>query len=331
MFSGDLLGFVIPPSWHALFGRSVAGLHPGGDNSQLYIGYTLLAVMTVGIFKVQSEKKALRILLIVSVFFFALSLGTTLHIGGTWQWNNGSFYKLPFYYLTQLPLFAEIRTPGRFYIATLFCFALVGAYSLASLKIFIEERFTHRFFIAVSAGIFILMAIEYLPLRWLTERIPDSQILQQIRRSSGDYTILWLPLSRMSSFEKNGLESPVKAMYYQTIHEKPILNGMLTRVAGSSLVFNDVLLDRLVDLGSSDRILLGNKSELGLYERNLLCREAVSMRPQWQQLRARLNIHAVVIQAPYGRPEGASRHYIECLTGQSLAEEPQGQLVYQLM
>lgn len=331
MFSGDLLAFILPPPGHPLFGKLFPGGHQALENPQQYLGWSVMALALAALILCWRTNRLVRILGAIALCTFIISLGTTLHVGGQWEWND-KILKLPYYYLAQAPLFRDIRTPGRFQAATGFALALLAAYGVARLRHRFGETGRSAQYRLALYGLLALLVVEYLPPRLNFATVAESPALRSMSADNSIRAVLWLPLSRHSSFAKNGPESPGRAMYYQTMHEKPILNGLMTRVSDEQLDFNDFLLDRIVYSGELDRALYDGKAPVYSAEQMaMMCREAERLRPAWSELRQKLGLDAVVVQNPFNREHWLTRRYIECLTGRELVYEPQSELSYLLL
>jgi hypothetical protein len=329
-FAGDLLGFVLHPRGYGLFVELFNSWLPSyGSPRQLFTGLTTIFLL----FYLACSKHTnpfVGKLWIAAALSFVLSLGPTLHIGGRWQWwNDGSFIKLPYFYIAKLPLFAQIRTPDRFHISTGFAVALLVAFALISLRNFFEGRFSKKSARTIVWVIFLLLVIEYLPAVGAMHQVPTSQVLKSIASEPNNAPILWLPLSRSSSFARNGFESSVKAMYYQTIHEKPILNGLISRVSSDLLGFNSTILDSFVYAGNLDRIYSnGSIPSFEPGELDQLCLDALLKRPLWDELRNKYGFRHIIVQAPFDQEGWATNRYVECITGQTLIKEHSGGISY---
>jgi len=325
VFAADLLGFVMHPAGYGIFAKQFRELFPGFGNPQPFLG---VVVMLLLLWQALSRRGGtlVKCLWISAGITFVLSLGPTLHIGGRWQWgSDGSFIRLPYFYFAKLPLFAQIRTPDRFHIATSFAVALLVAFALISLRKYLADRVTEKSAKIIVAGIMLLMAAEYLPPAGVAHQVPDSKVLRMIGKEPDNAPLLWLPLSRSSSFARNGMESSIKAMYYQTIHEKPILNGLISRVSSEQLEFNHPVLDMLVEAGNLDRQrVAGGTPIFEPGELDQVCSDAMRKRPLWSELRKAYGFRHIVVQKPFDQPGWATSKYVECLTGQSLVEELQG-------
>jgi len=329
VYSADLFGFVLHPPGYGAIGKQFKAWFPGIMEPRAFLGLTVIVLLLVQAFS-REKNRIVRILWLAAAVPFVLSLGPTLHVGGRWQWGaDGLVIKLPFYYLANLPLFAQIRTPDRFHIATTFAVALIAAYGLMALRKFLADRCSVTTVRVIMATVMLLLVVEYLQPVGVAHQAPDSAVLKSMAREANSDPLLWLPLSRSSSFARNGLESSVKAMYFQTLHGKPILNGMLSRVSQERLEFNDPLLDLLVMAGNLDRMnAVGNNPNHTAGELDQVCQQALSQRSSWQTLKEKYRFRAVVIQAPFSQPGWATRRFIDCLTGQPLVEEPQSGLSF---
>lgn len=329
IYSADLLGFLLYPAKFGFFKTYMRGWFPGIMEPRPFLGVVVIVLLLVLAFSKKAHPYA-RTLWLAAAVPFVLSLGPTLHIGGRWQWwSDGSFIKLPYFYIAKLPLFAQIRTPDRFHIATTLAVALLAAFAMIQLKKLLAERVSPASGRIIMAVVMILMVVEYLPSAGAAYTVPDSSYLRSVAGEPDKDPLLWLPLSRSSSFARNGLESSVKAMYYQTIHEKPILNGLMSRVGSDQLDFRDPVLDAFVYAGNLDRMY--SRGTTPVFEPgtlNQLCGDALLKRPLWGELRRRYGFRHVVVQEPFNKPGWATSHYIECITGQSLVEEPAGGISY---
>lgn len=329
IYSADLFGFLLYPAKYGFFGKYLRVWFPGIMEPRPFLGVVVIALLLVLAFS-RKTNPYVRKLWLAAAVPFVLSLGPTLHVGGRWQWwSDGSYIKLPYFYIAKLPLFAQIRTPDRFHIATSLFVALLVAFAMIQLRKFLAERLSLNSCRIIIGVVMILMVVEYLPSAGAAYSVPDSAYLNSVAKEPNKDPLLWLPLSRASSFARNGLESSVKAMYYQTIHEKPILNGLMSRVGSDQLDFKDPVLDAFVYAGNLDRMY--SRGTTPVFEAgtlNQLCGDALLKRQLWGELRRRYGFRHIVVQEPFNKPGWATSHYIECLTGQSLVEEPSGGISY---
>lgn len=327
-FAGDLLGFVLHPRGYGMFSQTFAGWQASyGTPNQLFLGLIVIALLIYGVAN-RSCFRSYGVVWWAALVSLVLSLGPALHIGGCWQWfEDGSFIKLPFYYFSKLPLFAQIRTPDRFHIATGFAVALLAALALRALRQRVAVRHGATASTMVAVVLILAVVLEYLPASDQIFPGPVSATLTAIGREPGREPLLWLPLSRSSSFARNGQESSVKAMYYQTLHQKPILNGLLSRVSADQLRFGDPLLEAMVEAGNLDR--MNSRDGVPLHrpeELDQICSAALEQHVRWNDLRQRYGFQYIVVQAPFDQPGWATSRYIECLTGQRLIPDLTGGL-----
>ncbi len=197
-YGADVAAFVVPPPQSSL----VPG-HAFGDNlteATVFPGYVLLVLAALGWRQ--------RLWAVTACVFFVLSLGSSLHIGGT---DTG--VPLPFWLISQTPLFDNLRAPSRFTIVMMLALAMMMALSWKPRR---------RFMTAVVA---LVIIAEY-----LATPIPlfQNEVHDVYARIASDRSQL-LPAGAV--VEIPGIEqSPPDIMDHQRVHEKPIFVGTAARV-----------------------------------------------------------------------------------------------------
>ncbi len=325
-FSGDILGYFVPPPYHPMWGRIVAPFSPGGE-STLFFGYIPLLLAALGGVK-YFRNGVVRLISALCLVFWVLSLGTTLHVNHVWEWG-GTVCKLPFLLLTHLPLLGEIRTPCRFHIVTILGVSLLAAFGA---KWLLERNPANggsgkTWLACLLAG---MILVEFLP-----GPAPqgDARVPEVYRRMAGDdgpYTVLELPLSRWSSFNKNGSGSPAALMYYQTVHGKRIFNGLLTRVSDSALAFRDQILDAFTRVTEFENYGIIGREKRSPTDGELSEARSLgsALSPGREQFFRRYDIRYIVLHAPLASHGSLSRTFVESFTGRGMVDAPDGGLAY---
>jgi hypothetical protein len=256
MFSADLLGFVLP-GFHRWWGSLFSSFNLGRD-SVVYIGFVALFLAVYGGWKCRDDM-VVRCAGLVALCFWVMSLGTYLHLNGSWVFADMRI-PLPYLAMTDIPLIGENRTPGRFHLMTILAVAILSGYGFRELI----KRYGH---VSNRGGLFVLAA---LPLLILVETLPPAQdpgstqvprVFYEMAHDREAYSVLQLPLSRWSAIYRNGSGNPATMMYYQTIHEKPIFGGLASRLPPEDLDFRDQILNVLVETSAYDNGLLGQKMQ----------------------------------------------------------------------
>lgn len=316
-FSGDLLGYFLPIN-HLVFGRLLPVLH--GENI-LFFGYIPLTLAVIGVVMFR-RNRAVGYISLITLIFWALSLGTYLHINGQWEWDGRS-YPLPFLYLTNLPLIGDIRTPSRFHMITILGISILAAFGSANLM----ERWGHiktKVLFAAMAGVILF---EYLPNPQNVDAIPTPAIYKEMAKDKEPYTVLYIPLARWSVF-RYGSGCPAIPMYYQTIHEKKIFNAYLSRARMEDLIFKDPILDLLVRITTEDQMRIAReKRDPSEDEMTETIRMAKELKSQSKTFFNYYNIKYVVMHAPLSG-NTLSKAFIEEFTGMRVVDVPEDNMSY---
>ena len=193
-YVADVAAFLVPPPQSSLLpGRAF------GDNlteATVFPGYAVLVLAALG--------WRHRLWAVTACVFFVLSLGSSLHLGGA---DTG--IPLPFWLISQTPVFDNLRAPSRFTIIMMLALAMMMALSWKPRR---------RFMTAVVA---LVIIAEYLtaPIPLFQDDVHDV------------YTRIALDDRVTAVVEIPGIEqSPAEIMNHQRVHEKPILVGTAARV-----------------------------------------------------------------------------------------------------
>ena len=217
LFSLDLLAPFIPGGhWRfAHLTHSYWSNLPGNiTESSVHIG---LAVLYVLIFTWVKRRKfpaqGLRLWYFILIFFTVMSLGPVLHIWG----REVPFIKLPYALFEKVfPLLKVSGIPVRMMVMTTLSAAVISAMGF---KVLFRESRGKR----LLAGLLLIMLfIEYLP-----RPIPASKI------AIPPYVYLLKDLPDTKGIVDITARRPKLALYYQSIHEKPMAFGYSPRIPES--------------------------------------------------------------------------------------------------
>jgi hypothetical protein len=210
----DLLAFVVPTYSNPLFAPWESGVVSHLRRKRpAYVGLIAFALSLVSL-----RARAARAWLATGLLFFVLSLGTVLRFNGTAY--DG--VPLPAALLEWLPLVRVVGRPNFFILGFLLPLAVCSAIGfdrrLASLG---RPRFRR----AVALVIPVLMLVEYWNGPYRRVRRASQPYLESLRDEPGEFAIVDLPMGRRNSKEW---------MYLQTIHHRPIVEGMSGRTLKSA-------------------------------------------------------------------------------------------------
>lgn len=193
-YVADLLGYLVPPAQQTL----IPGLALGANTTEatVFPGLTLLVLAAFG--------RRRRLWLWTALVFFILSLGSSLHFGGS---DTG--IPLPFRLVSAVPLLDNLRAPSRFAIMVLFSLSMMLALSWAPRR---------RLWTGLVTA---LVVIEYLaiPAPLFSAAVDD--IYRKIGDDAGATTVVEIP-----GIEQSGAD----VMHHQRAHEKPVFVGFAARV-----------------------------------------------------------------------------------------------------
>jgi len=193
--------------------------HIGAEN-QNFLGYSLIIIFIFGLFYIIKNKKYYildKIYFWIILFFIMLIFvcGTQLKFfGGIYDIN------LPYYYIyNMLPL---LSTSGRFMILVFLSFSLILGFILKVLTENTNSIIKKNIILTIAI---IIIIIEYLWLPYPTYKYKYSSFYDSLYKENGDFIVY-----DISSRDKLGyIKSSGLHMYYQTIHNKKITDGRISR------------------------------------------------------------------------------------------------------
>jgi hypothetical protein len=173
-----------------------------------FIGYSVLILGFIGI--LHSGRQG-RFWWIVSIALFILALGPYPRLLGQRLFS----FPLPW----GIPLIRLVRHAGRVNMLLTFCWSLVVAWGCAAIFQKSTPSRQQRRAVLV-AGVLILVVFEYCPVPFPSTCVQVSPFYLELAQEPGDFALLEIPMGRQ----------PAKiSMYYQTIHERPLVEGAVSR------------------------------------------------------------------------------------------------------
>ena len=204
----DLLAYLLPPTYHPLAGPYVSPLYESFRNNRThmpYLGYTVLALALVSLL---SRRKEARFWLLSAGFWMLLAAGSAPRLNGTVY----SQIPLPYRLIGHLFPISAIRVPDRFNLLVVFSLAMSAGLGAAQL--------TGRRRWLVALMILLILA-EYLCVPMpMWDLPPDSPFFEQMAQEEPGYSVVDYPTGRTNS---------KLWLYYQTLHNKPLVGGFIAR------------------------------------------------------------------------------------------------------
>ena len=219
IFVADMLAWTAFPPTHLLAGWS-ASLYRRftGDawEATAYLGLANAALLALG-FWLSRERRVLWYAIGSMIFFAVLASGDALH----WAGQTLPVH-MPGIVLSQLPFFANVRTPAR---AVVFVYLFLGvgvAGAIAALKM--QRQIWTRAAVTVLA---FLMLLDFAPARIATAPLACAPELNVLARDSSTFGVLDLP---------SGYVEINSYMAAQACHGRPIAQGIIARKLDASLI-----------------------------------------------------------------------------------------------
>ena len=180
----------------------------------VYLGYAAIILATIAL--INFRKQYAWFWASVGGFFLLISLGPELRI-----FNNLTGIILPerlFYEV--IPGWEAIRAPARFIVITNISLAILSSYTIFNLM---EKKLhTNKIKYIILFVIIAVLLFDYSHLPFDTNEIIVPEIYEEIKSDKSNFSILELPLG---GYGEKYLMSTPAFMFYQTIHEKPIIGG----------------------------------------------------------------------------------------------------------
>lgn len=215
-FSLDLFAPLIPGGhwrfsslthfyWSALPGN----IH----ESSVHMGLAVLFVLVyVWIRRREAESASLRLWYFTLVLFAVMSFGPVLHIWG----REVPYVRLPYALLEKVfPPLKLSGVPVRMMVMVVLCASVICAMGF---KMLFQGAATKRL---LAAGLVAMLFLEYLPKPIPSSQMPTIEYVNVLKNLPGNEGVVDL------------VAPPAWALYYQTIHDKPMAFGYVARVPRS--------------------------------------------------------------------------------------------------
>ncbi|MFC2154151.1 hypothetical protein ACFLRC_01545 [Candidatus Altiarchaeota archaeon] len=211
----------ITPVSFTLFACLLVSYMIFGANVYGYAAMILLSLAFV-IFFYMIKDRVMGFWLAVLIVFLVLSAGPVL------QLPDEEFYPLPYILFYYLPLFKTFRAPYRFTIMVVLGLSVLAG---SGVKDLLEKRKKSWKALFVILTLIVLFENLSVPVALSNADTPD--IYQEIASESGDFAVLVVPIPPRIHHINN--ETIVvygipQLLYYQTIHQMPMIGGYISRI-----------------------------------------------------------------------------------------------------
>jgi len=225
-YHADIVNLIRPTQFHSLWsGASTWFTDSSLTQGNAFVGFSVLLVIILFIiFKIKfkekiKQKKYLYIFIISSLVFVILSWGPYLHLFG-----YGTGIPLPSYWLQKIiPEINNLRMPMRWLMLANIFFAGIISLLLSYIYKFTNKYLKYIIFIIIL--VLLVIDVAFLPRDLIKVYGEETKILENFEQG----TVLELPWMVSSGyFNING--SAKFSMLHQVIHQRPIIDGHLSRL-----------------------------------------------------------------------------------------------------
>ena len=221
----DLFALVLPNPNHPLTPQVIADWLATfqGGYLEAVVSIPFVALITM-VLAWRRGWRASRWWTALAIAFGALALGPFVHVGGLNTYVPGPWALLRF-----VPVLGLTRMPSRFSVVLMLAVAVLFAAALA----WLGRTYPHRRrLILVTVGILLLAELLPAPLTLHSAAVP--RFYERVAAAPGDVRVLELPTGIRDGTSSIG-NFIARSQYFQTMHEKPLIGGYLSRVGGRSI------------------------------------------------------------------------------------------------
>ena len=221
----DVAAWLIPNPFNPWFGSIgvewLAGLPNGLVENVASVSW--VAVGTIGVAVLAAGFRGTRGWWIFTGVFALLSLGPFIRIGGM-----DTYLPTPWALLRYLPVVGAARMPTRMTVLVMLGIAMLFALALQHLRARSRRPWLVTSIAVACLGLELLPA----PRRLFSAAVPD--VARVIAADPREVKVLNLPFGLKDGLGSGGGFSTAY-QYHQTVHEKPLIGGYLSRLPGGAI------------------------------------------------------------------------------------------------
>jgi hypothetical protein len=208
----DLLSFLLPGPYHPIFGRLTAPIHELSGLSGRRPAYLGFAAIGLALVAIRTRRRSSLCWGLAGLLFGLLSVGPYVEIAG-YRLNESP---LPW----AVPVAGFFRNPFRLNTLISFCLAVLAGMGSARLLQSLGRRGRWERTL-VAAGLATVILLEYLSVPLPRTALHVSAFYDHLAGEGGDGAVVEVPMGRARDKEY---------MVYQTIHGRPMVNGVVSRL-----------------------------------------------------------------------------------------------------
>jgi hypothetical protein len=221
----DLLAFAAPNPLHPWFGAPfqawLGQLPHTYIENVASIPWTIIVLLVAAF--VYARTAAPRYWIAFTLFFALLSLGPFVHAGGL-----NLYVPTPWAFLRYVPLVGAARMPTRVAAVVMFGVAMLTAFAVRELRARVPRPGL------LAAAVSGMLVFELLPAPRSLYDAAVPEIYRVVAADPRPVALLNLPFGFRDGMVSHG-NSTSTAQYFQTVHEKPILGGYISRLPANDV------------------------------------------------------------------------------------------------
>jgi hypothetical protein len=230
-YSTDLIAYLVPSKYHPLWGDAVSEFYSRFPvrSTVPFIGYTVLILAIIG---VAAKWPQTRFWLLVAIIYIVLAMGPRLNL-------NGQIHgpPMPYSWIDDIFFIRFVRRPNRYNVILSLPVAILAAYGI----LYLQQRLRLRKLLAavLTMALVFLVLVEYV-VNYRTFSLEIPAWYSELTQQSETFGVLGIPM-------EPGMRPYKTYMHYQSAHEKPLVQGHISRVPPQATSFiSDNLLLRKV-------------------------------------------------------------------------------------
>lgn len=229
--SASLLSFVIPPPESFLI-KLIPSLSklsetiamPGWHENVFFIGWFILVFAIFGAILILKDKLFFGVeIVLLTIFSLVMALGPYLKIvvdpiSFTIQ-SNDYWFSMPYFYISKIPFMDLGRTPSRYMTIVWLGLSILAAFGISKFTQLITINWVKRLVIPILVLVILIEINFTFPFPVSPVNVP--RFYNDLVLNQDEFAILDLPLWDYRCTRKQ--------MYFATIHQHPIVGGIITR------------------------------------------------------------------------------------------------------
>lgn len=232
----DLLAYVVPNRLQPVYGHLFTSFYDRFQKNRNYVAFLGYSVIVLAILGTWYSRRAALPWVLVAGCYGAMALGPVLRF-------NGRLYPgvpMPYRLIGWTSFVRLLKQPDRFNLVLGLPIAVLVGYGVDSLCRRWRDGLGKRWQWVTWAACAMLVAWEYVSIPMWTIATDYPATVARLRDEAGEFAVLDVPVGR---------ELDKRYLYYQTIHERPILGGHISRPLPGTYAFieSHSLLTRLFD------------------------------------------------------------------------------------